>query len=40
VTTCIENLEISVNFKDVNKKSWKMGKVREIVLEKIIVAIL
>jgi len=27
VTTCLENLEMSRNFKDVREKSWKIGKV-------------
>jgi len=30
VTTCLENLEMSGNFKDAREKSWKMGKVREL----------
>jgi len=44
VTTCLENLEMSGNFKDVREKSWNMGKVMncrgKIVSGKIIVAIL
>ena len=35
VTTCVENVQMSGNFKDVREKSWKMGKGLGIVREKI-----
>jgi len=39
VTTYLENLEMSGNFKDIMEKSLKMGTVREL-SGKIIVAVL